>query len=516
MSETQYCSICTEKFTQERRKKTSCSGCDLKCCRECVRKYLTGETMIDDPHCMGCRLGWSQSVVYDAVGKTFVGKDIVKHRKKILLERSRANIPEVQEYALARRDIPRLQEQYDKKRTDFEKELVIKRREWQMAHREELAEIHRLRRIVNPNDNQVRENRAQFIHKCSLENCEGFLSSAWKCGVCDTYTCIDCGKNKGINVSGVGFTHECVAEDVSSFSLIKSQCKPCPNCATQIYKIEGCDQMWCTQCKTPFSWRTGQRIDGGAIHNPHYFEWARLQGGGEMHRQPGDVVCGGVVEIFDMDRILNSLFPNYYRSERGYRTQHEGEPIYDYFSWLIMRRNHYANYEMLALRPTIEQMDRVDKDMLSDFIVGNLDEETFSAKLIQIDKKRRFNAELYSIMETFTVVVNEHLHKIVDSTSSDMKACVYEVMLELAEFSLYLENNLEKLLSTYGYKSKTFIEDVKQNTRMITWIFTTVTTRAPYNKPRTWPTDRAWPPDNLPALPYNWEPSRSMRRNLRY
>ena len=112
--------------------------------------------------------------------------------------------------------------------------------------------------------------------------------------------------------------------------------------------------------------------------------------------------------------------------------------------------------------------------------------------------------------------MNEHLHKIVDSTSSDMKACVYEVMLELAEFSLYLENNLEKLLNTYGYKSKTFIEDIKENTRMITWIFTTVSTRTPYNKPRTWSEDRAWPPDNLPALPYNWEPTRLMRRNLRY
>jgi hypothetical protein len=44
-----------------------------------------------------------------------------------------------------------------------------------------------------------------------------------------------------------------------------------------ICKIEGCDQMWCTNCNTGFHWRTG-RLASGPLHNPHYFTWLRSIG----------------------------------------------------------------------------------------------------------------------------------------------------------------------------------------------------------------------------------------------
>jgi vacuolar-type H+-ATPase subunit I/STV1 len=48
--------------------------------------------------------------------------------------------------------------------------------------------------------------------------------------------------------------------------------------------------MWCTQCHTGFSWRTGaiQR----RVHNPHFFEWQRNNNGGVAPRRPGDIECG--------------------------------------------------------------------------------------------------------------------------------------------------------------------------------------------------------------------------------
>ena len=30
-----------------------------------------------------------------------------------------------------------------------------------------------------------------FIKKCPVNDCEGFLSSSWKCGVCSTWVCPD-------------------------------------------------------------------------------------------------------------------------------------------------------------------------------------------------------------------------------------------------------------------------------------------------------------------------------------
>ena len=49
-------------------------------------------------------------------------------------------------------------------------------------------------------------------------------------------------------------------------ALIKKETVKCPNCATPIYKISGCDQMWCTSCNIAFNWRTGRKIKG-IIHH---------------------------------------------------------------------------------------------------------------------------------------------------------------------------------------------------------------------------------------------------------
>ena len=40
-----------------------------------------------------------------------------------------------------------------------------------------------------------------------------------------------------------------------------------------ISKIDGCNQMWCTQCHVAFDWKTGAIQN--SVHNPHYFEWLR-------------------------------------------------------------------------------------------------------------------------------------------------------------------------------------------------------------------------------------------------
>ena len=93
-----------------------------------------------------------------------------------------------------------------------------------------------------------------FIRKCPSDGCEGFLSSAWKCGVCDIWACAKCFEEKGYEKDA---EHTCKADDLASAELIKKETKGCPSCGTRIFKISGCDQMWCTACHIAFSWRTG-------------------------------------------------------------------------------------------------------------------------------------------------------------------------------------------------------------------------------------------------------------------
>jgi len=147
-----------------------------------------------------------------------------------------------------------------------------------------------------------REKR-EFIMKCPDEGCRGFLSTAYRCGTCEKWTCPDClvvlGATKECG-------HTCDKEAAESAKMIKAETHPCPKCGTRIFKVEGCDQMWCVieGCNTAFSWNTGQ-IETSRVHNPHYYEWLRRNGGGQAPREAGDIPCGGLPNAWEVARKMN-------------------------------------------------------------------------------------------------------------------------------------------------------------------------------------------------------------------
>jgi hypothetical protein len=130
---------------------------------------------------------------------------------------------------------------------------------------------------INNTGRIVKMEKKKFVMPCPCTDCKGFLSQRYKCGVCETWTCKDCHEIKKEENDA---THVCDVNTVETVALLKRDSKPCPSCGTLIHRYEGCPQMWCTQCKVGFDWNSG-RIDKGAIHNPHYFEWIRQRNGTE-------------------------------------------------------------------------------------------------------------------------------------------------------------------------------------------------------------------------------------------
>ena len=104
-----------------------------------------------------------------------------------------------------------------------------------------------------------------------MSGCKGFLDKSLTCGLCAVKVCFSCHEQR---LGG----HVCNKDVVASVKAIRAEARPCPSCSALISKIDGCDQMWCTQCHVTFSWITGLR-ETGATHNPHYYAWARLNGG---------------------------------------------------------------------------------------------------------------------------------------------------------------------------------------------------------------------------------------------
>jgi hypothetical protein len=170
----------------------------------------------------------------------------------------------------------------------------------------QIRKLYARRDMLENQRNNIRANMGTedrivttFTRACPDPDCRGFLSTQWKCGLCNKWTCPECNEVKGVQRDS---PHECHPDQVASTALMRDDTKPCPNCGIGIFRISGCSQLWCTQCHTAFCWNTGQ-IETRIIHNPHYFEWMRRQPGTGVPRDPGDIPCGRELDI----RFVNQL-----------------------------------------------------------------------------------------------------------------------------------------------------------------------------------------------------------------
>jgi hypothetical protein len=226
------------------------------------------------------------------------------------------------------------------------------------------------------------EAKREFIMKCPDEGCRGFLSSAYKCGTCEKWTCAHCldvlGPNKDI-------AHTCNKDAVETAKTIKAETRPCPKCGTRIFKLEGCDQMYCTMdgCGTAFSWNTGQ-IETGRVHNPHYYEWLRRTGGGQAPREAGDIPCGGMPGYYDLMRPLNANRIIAYDLRGNITESHRN-------------LEELINYRLRDFQVPTGPLVNKDIDVL--YLMQELDEAEWRRQLELTEAKHRRKTEVLQILQ---------------------------------------------------------------------------------------------------------------------
>ena len=301
------CVICCESITNKgKRVLVECPACDFKCCRVCMETYLLDQL---EPSCMKCKCKWTLVNCQKLLGKSFMNGKHRKHVKNILFDVEKARFPETMpevEMVVKKEEYARLNvgtsEEIRKLRQKIrECEKIIDNREYFIMYGHERGENH-----------HHQTERKKFMKACPKNDCEGFLSSGWKCGACGIKVCKDCEE-----IIEDKDEHECDPNTVATCKLLKKETKPCPSCASVIYKISGCDQMWCTQCKVAFSWNTGKKVRGH-IHNPHYYEWVK-NGGGNVVMPGAALPCGGLPAAFTLRNKLGSLLlpKEYVVNDRG-------------------------------------------------------------------------------------------------------------------------------------------------------------------------------------------------------
>jgi len=456
------CPICITKYNNSTCAKVVCA-CDFECCRTCAQTYLL--STIQEPHCMQCRNKWSLEFVKHNLGASFVNGALKEHQTKIITEKSLAKREELMPLAIEYKN-----DQNDKKKIAEIKEKMAVLREQLNEYQDQINDIENIKRIRNGEQAYYRAGAfrrnyrlmmngmgggaapeqpvqpvpkpgQKFIMPCQNSKCNGMLNNDYCCELCDKKTCSKCLEVENEN-------HECNPDSVESAKLLRSSTKPCPKCGTRISKIDGCDQMWCVECKTAFSWGKGT-IETTNIHNPHYFEYMR-KNNIEVPRNPYDRANNHVIRCESRrDRALRFL--NRFQTE-----------VKRKISEFIRYVNHIQASTIADLNTSIEIKTNNVQPLEIRYILGELTKEELSEKLMANHKyilKDQAFKDIYSAI----VMMGDQLCDGIDSETTEFE--YREIFNRIMRFTAYFNMELIKALMLHDSKRtiEMYRDDSKDN-----------------------------------------------------
>ena len=331
----------------------------------CQKRYLLDS--IQEPHCMSCKKVWSLEFMNENFTQSFMKKEYRENRETIFFKEEETHFPAILPVAEHRKKIDDVDSQITAKKSEMkandenEDQMV---RDQRAIHRGLVDELDilmtRRRKLVSKD---VSAEKREVVMKCPLGECRGFLDARFFCAMCDSQVCRDCHVKKDETEQ----KHECKKDDVATIQELNRSTKPCPKCHTRIFKTDGCDQMFCVQCHTPFSWKTGQ-VETGVIHNPHYFE--QLRAGNIVHQrhQPHQGGCGAMRDALQVRRIAEKAFKKVPIDEE----KRLNDEIFHYYQQLV-------HYRAVYLPRFTIVVDRTDERIK--FLTGKLDEKKFKQRL---------------------------------------------------------------------------------------------------------------------------------------
>ena len=459
------CSVCCEPYNKTTHLKIACEhACEFEACKSCVRKYILGTTA--DPNCMQCNKALSDKFLNKYLNSTFMRKEYKQHRTELLVQQQISRLPETMAAAerqkqeddlkkvLSELKVQRSQANKELRELNYtcsheskskeEREMYIKKIEratetsllLKANYRQSLNNLHIHRAGGHVSGEEKKEAR-KFIMPCGNTDCRGYLSTQYKCELCEHHTCAKCFEHIGpVKEEG---THECKPENIESAEFIKKQSKPCPCCGTRISKIDGCDQMWCTQCHKAFSWNTG-KIVTGPVHNPHFYQYQREHGG--VPRNIGDIPCGGLPDMLDVRNKFARA------TDIGSKNNQE---LYVTLLNIHRLQVHFRYTYIGDLRRDILENQDYEKERVQ-YILKQISREELASTVYKKDSDRKKKVAISHVCDLFTTVGADMFRRIVTCEKTDAEFAT-ELTHQIAEYDnlrLYVNEQLKEISMTYG------------------------------------------------------------------
>jgi hypothetical protein len=215
--------------------------------------------------------------------------------------------------------------------------------------------------------------------------------------------------------------------------------------------------MWCIQCHTAFSWRTG-KIEH-TVHNPHYYEYLRRTGGGTIPRNPLDLPCGVREVNHRIATEITRLFTSYRSS---HRLDSEQKTELDDQS----RRLGYICQTIVHLR-RVEmphyQFDRVaiNQGLRIKYMRNQLTEDKFKVLIQQSDKKHQKHREIYQVMEMMHNAATDIVLRFLDALRQPEWNSDYSIMNEIPQIIEYANTCLKEISASYNSRNIVFDRNLR-------------------------------------------------------
>lgn len=384
------CVVCCDK-----KKLICCKICNKETCKTCIKRYIE-ESEKEVATCMHCSTFLNKQTLIDMLGITYVKQKYSKLQNNIRISNHHNSISKYQPYA--------------------ERKILIQK---------SLDEIYRLTLLLNAEKEllssfYVKSNKDDekkvYIKKCTIPDCNGYLNKDWKCGLCDANICKMCHEE----IKTDDDNHICNEDLKKTIKLLDKDTRSCPKCNTGIYKIDGCDQLWCTICHTAFSWKTG-KIEEGRIHNPHYYSYLRENSAdGVIRREENiddncNIIIGNNYAI-NTSRVYKYVFRIIKENEDN---KYDFMDDIKYFKKIrkisllfanMIKHYHHCNHIKEKITIDLERNDINLKDKSVSYLLKKIDKNELDTYICKISKKNEILNEKNLIMDTLNTIMKEKIY----------------------------------------------------------------------------------------------------------
>ena len=301
------CTICCNDVSDSNIVK--CPKCSEEACVKCYKKVMYSST--ENAQCLfpSCKTYFSLEFLIKTFGRDYIWSNkkgnYREHRENMLLDQQLVLLPQTQLIIEREKMVKELEILYNKKNENLYIDFTRQKRvlEIELSQKRNIllnpginttVDDLDLDLDVDPDDEKYHKNDIRCA--CPVADCKGFINRKWICGICSTKICKNC-----MEPLDKVKEHVCNEDSVKNVIEIKKSTKQCPTCKAYVFKIFGCYQMFCTNCKTFFDWTSLKVIEKTAfVHNPHYTEW--LQNGGQANDM---IMNNGPQCTISYDRIQN-------------------------------------------------------------------------------------------------------------------------------------------------------------------------------------------------------------------